>query len=1378
MDEQPRRAYRFPPGRTRASAAALAVSLVAAVASVRGAGTIPRLDPVGDGSYRLELVAQAGGASHAVVADSGIAYLGVGPRVVVLDVRAPGDPVRIAESPVLPGVVRALAFDRDYLLAAVSTDGLVRVRSALAVLSVADPSRPTLLSVLPSQNAYADIAVLGDTAVLVGWPWTKAMPTNGVLDVVDVRDRGAPRLVATRQLTDLGVAVSAEGRTAYVLTGSGKLAFDRGMVAPAPVGSAASARVIAFDLADAAAPRPVAVRFLPVRPMDVAVVGGRIVVAGEERGLWILGDVAADLALLETVLPRPSGWCASKLAPTDQGLVMADLCAARLRRIALPPGGRPTEVGSTVVPNAVTDVWSDGTEALAAIGLAGGVQRFEVSPPTRIGLAGTYEVAGALESIVERSGAVIGAHRRTGMVVERLAGASAQLVDEIDMPGISALAVSDGVLYATEREPPVLHVLDVPADDRPVLVASAPLTGHLLALAPGNGVLYVAAGYMGVGALDITDPHAPRVIGYERSTAAFGVVGLALAGDLVHAASGVAWVRTVDVSDPARMTNIAMVEGRGEGLVAVGRRLYRAGEQSLSNVDYTVAAAPRELAKAWLPDGATTRGLGLLPDHLVMVGGQGVMIVRIEPDGGFTTVTTWPCFGESRDVVVMGSPDGRVAGSRLYVADGDGGLVLLQVVDGRAPTTAPTAPPPLAPTRAPTSAPAVTATPVLAVSAFLPAAFRSSSIGRKLHLEFAGQLAGGGLGIDAVDDRAYRGEGPHLVILDISAAAGAIHEVARSDPLPGPVVGVDVVGDTAFVAANDAGLVAIDLSDESRPRYVGRSDASGSARDVGVVDQTAFVAVADLGLVAFDVGDPTRMREIGRLELEGGASWLLAGNGYVLVAARPLRVVDVRDPAAPAVMAEIPETSYLAPGQAAISGSTLYVLVGSRIEIFDVGDPSLPRLVGSLASPSTDRCRIWADGEGMFVQDTKKLTVYDVSEPTSPVAVGSVAFDCEPNDAALTAGKIVVSCAAIDYDRPLAIGQVSVVDVSQMSAPRLAAEYWLGTMPFSAAEDSLVAVDAVGEYLYARVTVRRQRQDDDSVRFGFTSTARTALIDPRDPSRMRVADVLAAPGDLTDFATRDGIGWATTVSGTLESYDVSDPTAPRPLGALTVGSQRHRVVFAGTNVYVLGFESPWRHSPDRHVLYVVDGSDPARPRLVGQRELPAGCSDMAAGPGRLYVLRTGTRPGFLIADVTDGARPSIVREAVLPAAGLPAAGAIAVRGNTLWVGALHTALSYDLTDPDAPRQLAAADTLPVRSVRRIVPAGNELYVSGRGGLAVFDSSDPERPVLVHFLVSMADEYRSRRVVAHVGPVLEDRLYVMVSPDESWGALQAFRIVRR
>jgi hypothetical protein len=107
-----------------------------------------------------------------------------------------------------------------------------------------------------------------------------------------------------------------------------------------------------------------------------------------------------------------------------------------------------------------------------------------------------------------------------------------------------------------------------------------------------------------------------------------------------------------------------------------------------------------------------------------------------------------------------------------------------------------------------------------------------------LDLTLAGQLGGPSWGFDVEDGLAYRGEGPHLVAMDL-AHLPAIRQVGRSEPLPDLVNGVDVVGSVAYVAAGQAGLLAVDVGDPGRPRLLAQADTSGAAASVASVDREA-----------------------------------------------------------------------------------------------------------------------------------------------------------------------------------------------------------------------------------------------------------------------------------------------------------------------------------------------------------------------------------------------------------------------------------------------------------------------------------------------------------------------------------------------------------
>ncbi|MBE7499470.1 MAG: hypothetical protein HS113_04015 [Verrucomicrobiales bacterium] len=69
-------------------------------------------------------------------------------------------------------------------------------------------------------------------------------------------------------------------------------------------------------------------------------------------------------------------------------------------------------------------------------------------------------------------------------------------------------------------------------------------------------------------------------------------------------------------------------------------------------------------------------------------------------------------------------------------------------------------------------------------------------------------------------------------------------------------LGVAVSGHHAYVAAGEAGLQVIDLSNPAGPQQVGGYDTSGYARGVVVSGHYAHVADGDAGLQVIDVSNP------------------------------------------------------------------------------------------------------------------------------------------------------------------------------------------------------------------------------------------------------------------------------------------------------------------------------------------------------------------------------------------------------------------------------------------------------------------------------------------------------------------------------------------
>jgi hypothetical protein len=99
-------------------------------------------------------VGQIGGATLAVAVQGRYAYVGVGPRLVVVDVGDPARPVEVGRTGVLPGVVRDVAVSGSYAYVA---DG----DAGLRVIDVSNPSSPREVGAYDTPGDAWGVAVSG-----------------------------------------------------------------------------------------------------------------------------------------------------------------------------------------------------------------------------------------------------------------------------------------------------------------------------------------------------------------------------------------------------------------------------------------------------------------------------------------------------------------------------------------------------------------------------------------------------------------------------------------------------------------------------------------------------------------------------------------------------------------------------------------------------------------------------------------------------------------------------------------------------------------------------------------------------------------------------------------------------------------------------------------------------------------------------------------------------------------------------------------------------------------------------------------------------------------------------------------------------------------
>jgi len=208
-----------------------------------------------------------------------------------------------------------------------------------------------------------------------------------------------------------------------------------------------------------------------------------------------------------------------------------------------------------------------------------------------------------------------------------------------------------------------------------------------------------------------------------------------------------------------------------------------------------------------------------------------------------------------------------------------------------------------------------------------------------------------------------------LLILQASPTVGLdLYQAGRMavpGSAPGFACGVAVADTLAYVAAGPR-IWIVSVADSSMPFLVGSVSARDSAQDIAVADGFAYVADSDSGLTVVDVGDPASPAVLGWLDtpgVAGGVATDSAGHAYLADGQSGFRVIDVTDPYHPAEVGSLAMTSTTHPclrGSEAI----LAEICGfpPHLRIVDTSDPAAPAVLGSYHLTMCSECCICAQG--------------------------------------------------------------------------------------------------------------------------------------------------------------------------------------------------------------------------------------------------------------------------------------------------------------------------------------------------------------------------------------------------------------------------------
>jgi len=603
-----------------------------------------------------------------------------------------------------------------------------------------------------------------------------------------------------------------------------------------------------------------------------------------------------------------------------------------------------------------------------------------------------------------------------------------------------------------------------------------------------------------------------------------------------------------------------------------------------------------------------------------------------------------------------------------------------------------------------------------------------------------------------VGEAVLLGHDRELLVLDILAEGRTAPRSAMT--LPGKIRDIATLGALGAVALDDAGVALLDIGNPDAPSLLAHLDLPGTARAVAFPDDAggsaggdgagapAWLAVAagEAGLQVVDVSDPARPRLVGSAGTPREAADVATrgGRAYVIETGlldALLRVIEVEAPGGPrelalvdlgagaAAVALLPPEGEPEPGPPVVRA--LVAGYAGALWSLDLTDPGAPVRIGHLPGDPTlgllddDRdgtsLALAANGgTALLGMADAGVRIVDVTDLGRPFAA---------RDRRMSGPVVALTAGYGGWRTILALDTGGAVILDSRARNRLP-ETWRWDLIGR-------AVDLVGDGDHAFVGDQH-------------GTARA--IDTSDPSAMRAVGVhTVEDGRPEALAALGGYLFIATAAHGIDTAWMSDPTNPvagtnweQEAGFKALAAEgtwlfgvQHSGGVAPRSGWTVGATAPVSDSKaisDGALLQLAgsalrafDVSRPLRPGGRSAMELPANPTGLAVAGAIAYVTVRGA--GLATVDVSDPLEPVGIGGVRTPGEALDVdlGDGLAFVADGDWGVTIA-----DVSDPSLPTVLATLDT-PGRA-RRVTAHGEWLWVADEaGGVLLVDVSDPRAP---------------------------------------------------
>lgn len=609
--------------------------------------------------------------------------------------------------------------------------------------------------------------------------------------------------------------------------------------------------------------------------------------------------------------------------------------------------------------------------------------------------------------------------------------------------------------------------------------------------------------------------------------------------------------------------------------------------------------------------------------------------------------------------------------------------------------------------------------------------------------------------------RAAVGNPPELVLEEIG--------------LSGDYYAIYVEDDLAYTVTQGY-IQILDVSDPSDPEVVSYGIIPDLPDDFWVEDLVvrngfAYVAMAEAGLRAFYVGQPASIVQVWDYGPEegflGNAMQLdLSGERLFVAANSGLYIFDLANPASPAPMIRWTDTNpvveVLADGNLVYTGCKDFSLLPEHrdIQILDVSDPAQPAIISEInlgigglygegvyaMAIAGDQLYIGHGPEPTHYGPEAYLHVIDVSDPSTPEMRGSIYLGGSYGDdyeIAVDFPRLYFSNTSWDYAKPYYSTDFAIIDVSNPDSPvKLASAYFYhaifdmfatenvlfaggrdfksGTFPIWETAD----IDEIGLPAPQDMVVEEGR--NTHFYDGFAGLE----IVPGDEPNVSFYEIIVPPTlELFDrflFRFSWEIGFWSNEFGGVSGYDAVNAPDLSPLDFVCDDFdcgiyQPEAVTLGGDRMYVRNVDS----------LVLFDFSNSQELVYIHSIPFEQGHTNMAAVDGILFA---GLTYGFEVIDFSDPFNPvSLALEQVSG----PVNDLVLI-DDLLYLAAGYDGLViFDVSDPANPAHLGELAT-PGTAEEVIIEFPYAFVADGPGGLRVIDISDPASPTELAYFDHVLD----------------------------------------